>query len=253
MKKYLFFITIGLMSMTNKIIAQQKSNWSYDLGISFFKSSVRNQPDELLYNPVFEKWESISHQTDNYLTTGYKALDPYSFNLSVGFDGLFRYKKYLMIKLGYCYTNTLGIGGKGDITYTDISSNQEITEIKKMANTSHQINYFIGPLIPITAEGAEIFMGFSMMSPTYVSYEEQYQRTESGLVVRDYSKKFTGFFGNCRTVIGIQVPLSNRLKFGSEMVFSYFNGIEIKSGDIADEGFVFPDMQWNFSFRYQIK
>ncbi len=89
---------------------QDESNWSYDLGISFFKSSMRNQPDELLYNPVFEKWEFINHQTEEYSVTEYKALSPYQFNLSVGIDGLFRYKRYFMIKIGYCYTNTLGIG-----------------------------------------------------------------------------------------------------------------------------------------------
>jgi len=253
MKKYLIFVSIGLLSMSYNINAQEASNWTYDLGLSFFKTSVRNQPNELLFNPVFEKWESINHQTANYSVADYKALDPYSFNLSIGIDGLFRYKKYFMLKVGYCYTNTLGIGGKGNITYTDISNNQEISESKEMSYSSHQFNYFMGPLILIGDDGAEIFMGFSMMSPTFVSYKEQYERTEAGLVVQDYDKKFTGFFGNCRSVIGIQVPLSGRLKFGSEMVYSYFNGIELKSGDITDEGFKFPDMQWNFTFRYKIK
>ena len=89
------------------------------------------------------------------------------------------------------------------------------------------------------------------MSPTFISYREQYKRTESGIVVRDYSKKFTGFFGNCRTVIGIQVPLSDKFKIGTEMIYAYFNGIQLKSGDVTDEGFKFPDMQWHFTFRYE--
>jgi len=253
MKKYLLFITIGLLCMSHKVVAQEGTKWSYDLGISFFKSSVRNQPDELLYNPVFERWEYINHQTEEYSVTEYKALDPYAFNLSVGIDGLLRYKKYLMIKVGYCYTNTLGIGGTGKITYTDNSTNHEIIESKEMSYSSHQINYFIGPLLPIKDNGGEIYMGFSMMSPTFVSYKEKYKKTESGTVVRDYNYKFKGFFGNCRIVLGIQLPLSGRLKFGSEMVYSYFNGIELKSGDITDEGFRFPDMQWNFTFRYKMK
>ena len=253
MKKYLVFITIGILSISYNLFAQDESNWSYDLGISFFKSSMRNQPDELLYNPVFEKWEYLNHQTEEYSVTEYKALTPYQFNLSVGIDGLFRYKRYFMIKIGYCYTNTLGIGGTGNITYTDHSSDMEVTELKEMTYTSHQINYFIGPLLPINDNGAEIFMGFSMMSPTFVSYREKYKRSESGSVVRDYDKKFTGFFGNCRSVIGIQVPVSDRLKLGSEMVYSYFNGLELRSGEIADQGFNFPDIQWNFTFRYEIK
>ncbi len=112
------------------------------------------------------------------------------------------------------------IGGTGNIRYTDHSSDLEVIESKEMAYSSHQINYFIGPLLPVGGNGAEIFMGFSMMSPTFVFYREKYKRSESGSVVRDYDKTFTGFFGNCRSVIGIQVPISDRLKFGSEMVYA---------------------------------
>jgi hypothetical protein len=253
MKKYIAFITIGILSISHNSYTQDDSNWSYDLGISFFKTSLRNQPDELLYNPVFEKWEFINNQTETYSVSEYEALAPYQFNLSAGFDFLFRYKRYLMIKIGYCYTNTLGIGGSGNITYTDHSSDLEISESKEMSYSSHQINYFIGPILPVGDKGAEIFMGFSIMSPTYVSYSEKYERSEAGSVVREYDEKFTGFFGNCRSVIGIQVPVSERVRLGSEMVYSYFNGLEIRSGEIADQGFNFPDMQWNFTFRYNIK
>lgn len=91
-------------------------------------------------------------------------------------------------------------------------------------------------------------MGFSMMSPTLVSYKEQYKKTESGITNQEYDKNFTGFFGNCRSLIAMQVPLSARLLFGSEIIIAYFNGIGLTSEDLIDEGFVFPDMQWNFSF-----
>lgn len=253
MKKIIAIIPFCFLGLGHQGFAQQQSKWSYDLGISLFKSSLRNQPDELLYNPVFEKWEYLNHHPEAFSVTEYTALSPYAFNLSIGIDGMFRYRKYLMIKLGYCYTNTLGIGGKGNISYTDISSGLEYTESKEMAFTSHQLNYFIGPVVPLGEEGAEIFMGFSMMSPTFVSFREQYRKSESGTIVREYSHHYTGFFGNCRSVIGIQVPLRGKFKFGTEMVYSYFNGIRLKSGTITDDGFKFPEMQWNFTFRYHFK
>lgn len=254
MKKLFLFLVAVLLYVSNILVAQEKSNWSYDLGVFFFKSSVDRQPDELLYNPVFEKWEAIKNKPAVYSVSEYKkAFDPYPFNLSIGFDGLFRFKKYFMIKLGYCYTNTLGIGGKGSISYTDISTNVESSESKTTAFSSHQITYFLGPLLPINDAGAEIYMGFSMMSPTYVVYKEKYENIESGITIREYDKTFTGFFGNCRTVIGIQVPLSGKFRFGSELVFAYFNGLDVKSGNLVDAGFKFPGMQWNFTFRYEIK
>jgi len=254
MKKYFLISVIAFVTVVYRTTAQEESNWSYDIGISFFKASVNQQPDELLYNPVFERWESIKNQPDIYSVSEYKkAFDPFPFNLSVGVDGLFRYKKYFMIKLGYCYTNTLGIGGKGNITYTTLETNTVTSESKTISYTSHQFNYFIGPLLPINDKGAEIYMGFSMMSPTYVVDKEKYNKTEDGITIRDYNKTFKGFFGNCRTVIGIQVPLSERFRFGSELVFAYFNGLEVKSGDLTDAGFKFPGMQWNFTFRYNIK
>lgn len=248
-----FILLVVLMGLYSNIYAQKESKWTYDTGILFFKSSLKNQPDELLYNPVFEKWESVNQNAGSYTVNEYNALEPYSFNLTLGFDGLFRYKKYLMLKIGYYYTNTLGIGGKGNIAYVKNSDGNLITEEKEMSYSSHQLTYFVGPLIPIGENGSEVFMGFSMMSPTYVSYNEKYKRTEAGITVLDYDKTFKGFFGNCRTLIGMQVPISERWRFGSEIVFAYFNGIELKSENIVDEGFVFPDMQWNFTFRYKIK
>jgi hypothetical protein len=254
MKKFFLFVACSVSIFLSSVQSQQeKSNWSYDIGLAFFKSSVNNQPDELLYNPVFERWEFIAHHSESYKITDYKALDPFPFNLSVGCDVLLRFKKYFMIKLGYCYTNTLGIGGKGNITYTELASNIEYSENKKMSFTSHQFNYFIGPLLPINDKGAEVFLGFSVMSPTYVFYQEQYKMTQAGNTVKNYSNNYTGFFGNCRAMIGIQVPLTEKLRFGSEIVSAYFNGIELKSNSLVEEGFKFPELQWNFTFRYNIK
>ncbi|MFC1585972.1 hypothetical protein ACFL5V_10530 [Fibrobacterota bacterium] len=158
-----------------------------------------------------------------------------------------------MIKIGYCYTNTFGVGGAGDITYRDNSTGLQITESKQMSYSSHQINYFLGPLLPVNEKGTELFMGFSMMSPTFVSLNERYQKTEAGATVREYDKNFSGFFGNCRSVMGIQVPVGERLRLGSELVFAYFNGIELESGSLKDEGFAFPEYQWHFSLRYKVK
>jgi hypothetical protein len=253
MKKNLFLFAIAILGMGHIVNAQNDANWSYDLGISFFKTSLRHQPDELLYNPVFEKWEYINRLTEEYSVTEYMALSPFQFNLSLGIDGLFRFKRYFMIKVGYNYTNTLGVGGTGNIAYTNRSSGLEVNESKEMSYSSHQINYFIGPVLPVGAKGAEIFMGFSLMSPTYVTFSEKYRRSEAESVVREYDIKVTGFFGNCRSVIGIQVPVSDKLRLGTEMVYSYFNGLELKSGQIADQGFSFPDMQWNFTLRYNLK
>jgi len=257
MKKHsivlLLFLALQYTSAQEVPTTHQSSLWSYDIGFSFFKSSIRNQPDELIYNPVFTKWESINQQKDKFQVSEYTALDPYPFNLSVGVDALIRYKKNFMIKIGYCYSNTLGIGGRGNISYVDLSNGMSISDSKVISFTSHQINYFIGPTVPLDDVGSEVYMGFSPMSLTFVSYTEEFTRKENGAIVRDYNKTFNGFFGNCRTVIGMQVPLTERWKFGSELVFAYFNGVEVKSGDLVDEGFRFHDMQWNFTFRYLMK
>jgi hypothetical protein len=253
MKKYFLLFVIATFLYTVEILSQEESNWKSDIGFSFFKSSVNNQPDELLYNPVFAKWENINQQPDLYFVGDYKPLKPYPFNACFGFDYFIKYKKYLMIKLGICYSNNLGIGGDGNISYTDKTSNITYTEKKETGLSSFQINYFIGPCIPIGDNGPEIFMGFSMMSPTWATYKEKYTKTLSSSVIIDYDKTFKGFFGNCRSMIGIQVPISERFKFGTEMVFAYFNGIELKSGSLSDQGFKFPQMQWIFTCRYKIK
>lgn len=253
MKTFINILILTFVLTPNHLYAQEKSDWDYDLGISFFKTSLNNQPDEILFNPVFEKWESINHRPDLYDIPEYKALDPYPFNLCLGADMLIVYKKYFMLKIGYSYSNTLGIGGKENITYADRSDNIIVSESKTISYSSHQLNYFIGPYLPINDNGAAVYMGFSMMSPTYVVYKEGFKKTENGITVEDYNKIFTGFFGNCRSVIGMKVPISEKFRFGSELVFAYFNGIELKSGNLTDEGFKFPSMQWNFSFRYHLE
>jgi hypothetical protein len=158
-----------------------------------------------------------------------------------------------MIKIGICYTNNLGIGGDGTISYTEQASNIAYTEKKEQGFSSFQINYFVGPCIPIGENGPEIFMGFSIMSPTWVSFKEKYTRTQSSSLIVDYNKTFKGFFGNCRSMLGMQIPISEHFKLGTEIVFAYFNGIELKSGSLSDQGFKFPAMQWNFTCRYKIK
>lgn len=245
------FATFVLFSSAS--FGQEESNWKYDVGVSLFKTSLNSQPDELLYNPVFTRWEKINQNTDQYTIGDYKRLDPYPFNLSAGFDCLFKYKKYFMIKLGYNYTNTLGIGGKGNISYLERTTNLNYSENKEMSYSSHQINYFVGPCIPISENGPEIFMGFSMMSPTWVVYNEKYSKIENGIKTVDYNKKFTGFFGNCRSMIGMQVPLTDKLRIGTDIIFSFFNGLELKNGSLKEQGFKFPLMQWHFTLRYKIK
>ena len=88
------------------------------------------------------------------------------------------------------------------------------------------------------------------MSPTWVRYREKYRNTSDGDVVTDYDRAFTGFFGNCRALIGIQVPVSEKLKIGSEAVFSFFNGMELQADGVKDEGFRFPTMKWEITARY---
>jgi len=253
MKTKFLSVSIAFAILSSISFGQKVSNWKSDLGFSFFKSSINNQPDELLYNPVFVRWENINQQPDLYTVKDYKPLKPYQFNASFGLDYFIKYKKYLMIKLGICYTNNLGIGGDGNISYTEKASNIAYTEKKEQGFSSFQINYFIGPYIPISENGPEIFMGFSMMSPAWVSFKEKYTKTQSSNVIVDYNKTFKGFFGNCRSMIGMQVPISEHFKLGTEIVFAYFNGIEVKSGSLSDQGFKFPAMQWNFTMRYKIK
>ena len=72
-------------------------------------------------------------------------------------------------------------------------------------------------------------------------------------MISDYTKTFKGFFGSCRSLIGIQIPITENLKLGSEAVFSFLNYMELKSGTLKDYSFRFPMMKWNFTVRYRIK
>lgn len=250
MKKTLLMIALLSIFIVN---AQEKSNWEVEIGGGLFKGSLNYQPDETLFNPVFSKWENINQNQSDYQVNDYVPLSSYPMDFNVQFDAIFRYKKYLMIKVGYIYSNTFSIGGKGNIEYENLNTGQVFTEKKEMSYSSSQLNYFIGPIIPIGEKGADVFMGFSLFSPTFVTYKEKYEETIDGITLRKYDMKYKGFFGNCRVVIGMQVPLNERLKLGSEIVYSYFNGMKIKSGDVEDNGFILPRMRWFFTLRYKIK
>ena len=90
------------------------------------------------------------------------------------------------------------------------------------------------------------------MPPTQVIYTEKYRKTQDGEVTENYDKTFTGFFGSCRTLFGIQIPVSEKLKLGSEAVFSFVNYMKLESDDLKDHSFRFPNMKWNFIVRYEI-
>jgi hypothetical protein len=250
--KTTLFLGIIFTGLVTNLFAQHNGNWNIDIGIRGFKYSVDNQPLELNYNPVFSRWEGINQNPEIYVVSEYNRLEPLFFNFSFGTDLFIRYKKFLLIKIGYDYSNPFGIGGKGDITYTDKSTGEIIQETKEFSYTSHQVNYFIGPVLPVGENNAEVYLGFSPMSPTWVNYKEKYAKSINGTIVQKYNKRFKGFFGNCRALIGMQVPVSDKIKLGSEMVFSFFNGLELESGKIKDNGFKYPLMKWDFTLRYTI-
>lgn len=247
--KKVYFVVILIVAFQ---MLSAQSNWKVKIGAHGFKYSLKNQPEELIYNPVFHNWEEINQNSDLYQINDYERLDPLNFNLTIGLDVQLRYKKYLMIKIGYDYSNSLGIGGKGNINYTNLSSGETIFEDKEFNYISHQFNCFIGPIIEISENGPELYMGFSMMSPTFVTYKEKYSKVVDNIDVRSYDLDFKGFFGNCRALIGMQVPVNERIMVGSDLTFSYFNGIELNSGNLVDQGFVFPEMKWDITFRYKL-
>ncbi len=244
---------VFLIANITNLFAQEDSKNSIDVGLWGFKYSAEGGPNEINYNPVFTKWESINQNYSDYIVSEYKPLESLYFNMNLGIDLFIRYKKHLLIKLGYDYSNPFGIGGKGNIAFTDNSNGKEYTEQKEFGYTSHQINYFIGPLIPISEEGAEIYLGFSPMAPTWITYNEKYTKTEDTVVMTNYDKTFKGFFGSCRALVGIQISITENLKLGSEAVFAFLNYMELKSGNLQDYSFRFPMMKWNFTVRYQLK
>lgn len=254
MKKAIGLILIILVVFTinTECYAENSSNWTIDAGIRGFKFSADGNPNEIDYNPVFARWENINRDLDGFTVNEYEPLEPLYFNMNLGIDLFIRYKKYLLIKVGYDYSNPFGIGGSGNISYVDNSAGIKYHESKDFSYTSHQVNLFFGPLVPVDDGKAEIYLGFSPMPPTWVKYSEKYTRTRDGSVENTYDKKFTGMFGSCRALIGIQVKVSEKLYLGSEAVFTVLNYMNLESGDLQDNSFQFPGMKWNFTARYRL-
>lgn len=238
-----------LLSTFSEPALAAADDWKIAVGASFFKWSA-GKPNELGYNAVSDRWERTAQDPAQYSVSDYKALEPLYFNMSLGVDAFIRYKRYLLIELAYDYSNPLGIGGQGHIAYTDKTSGIVTTETKKFSFTSHQLSYYIGPILPIA--GAEVYLGFTPMGPTWVSYREKYAMTQNGTSVRAYDMRWHGFFGNCRALLGIQVPVSDRFKIGSEATFVFMNYITLTSGNIEDHSFAFPFMRWTVTARYEV-
>ena len=227
-----------------------REDWTVDIGLRGFKYSASGIPNEIAFNPVFARWEAINQQSDEFAVSAYNALDPLYFNVSLGVDVFLRYRRHLLVRIGYDYSNPMGIGGKGDIEYRELATGKLIRERKEFSYTSHQLNYFVGPILPIGSNGSEAYIAFSLMPPTWVTYREEYRREEDGTTVRRYDETFDGFFGSCRALIGVQVPVTERIKLGSEAIFSFLNFMELSSGDLEDRSFQFPMMKWEFTVRY---
>ncbi len=251
MKKLIsLFLMIIALVHSHRLPAMERSNWQLDAGFRFFKYSA-GTPNEINYNPVFSRWESINQNRSQYAVISYHPLEPLYFNMNFGTDLFIRYRRYLLLKLGYDYSNPLGIGGRGEIEYIDLSSGNRYGEEKEFSYTSHHISYFIGPVVPVDNR-AEIYFGFSIMSPTWVFYRERYKKSENGAVVEAYDRNFKGMFGSCRSLMGIQITAGERIKLGSEAVFTFLNYMHLRSGSIDDYSFQFPRMKWNIVIRYKI-
>ena len=246
---------VWLMSfffLASVLCAQSRSKWQIDFGVRGFKYSVENGPGEIGFNPVFSRWESINQRDKEFQVSDYQPLEPLYFNMNFGVDLFIRYQKHLLIKVGYDYSNPFGIGGAGSIRYQQLPAGIVTAESKEFSYTSHQLNYFIGPLVRVNDTGAEIYMGFSPMAPTRVVYTEKFHKTENGAQVESYDKTFKGLFGSCRALWGLQVPVGKKWKIGSEVVFAFLNYMKLESGELADHSFRFPAMKWNFTVRYAI-
>lgn len=133
--KLLFSVFILIIGFMTNLYAQQNSNWSMDFGIRGFKYSVDNQPKELHYNPVFIRWDNINQNPSDFIVSEYNKLEPLFFNFSFGLDVFIRYKKFLLIKIGYDYSNPFSIGGKGKIIYKEVSTGLNIEEEKEFSYT----------------------------------------------------------------------------------------------------------------------
>lgn len=253
MRPGLFSILIAAAGVIAPGTVRAESDWSIDIGARFFKHSAQGQPNELATEPVFDRWEGINQDRTAYSVSDYAPLEPLYFNMNFGVDVLVRYRTYLMIKLGYDYSNPFGIGGSGHIRYTDNASGVVYEEEKEFSYTSHQLNYFVGPIVPINQGKADIYLGFSPMAPTWVRYRENLSISEDGTEVRAFDRKYRGFFGSCRAVLGVQVRVHPRLKVGSELGFVFLNYMKLESGDLADHSFRFPAMKFNVTLRYSLR
>jgi opacity protein-like surface antigen len=218
-----------------------------DAGAHWFKLAA-DKPAELGPTAVFDRWESIN-ASPNYVVHDYTALKPLYFNMVFGVDVLIRYRRYLMLKLGYDISYPFGIGGYGHIDYFDRATGVEVHESKSFSFTSHQLTTFIGPIVTVD-DRADIYIAFSPMAPTWVRYHEKYERIENGVVLTSTNEHYRGFFGNCRALIGMQVRVTDHLKLGSEAVFAFLNYMQLESSTHTDSTFRFPFMQWMFTARY---
>jgi hypothetical protein len=227
---------------------RQVRSLSLEVGLHWFKTSA-GRPNELQSNAVFDRWESLNAESESQVRD-YVPLKPLYFNMAFGIDALIRYRRHLMLKVGYDVTHPFGIGGYGHIDYQDAASGTRVHEEKSYSYTSHQLNTFLGPIVGLADNRADLYLGLSPMAPTWVFYREHYERTENGHVVRDETRHYRGFFGNCRALVGLQARLGDRFSLGSEAVFAFLNYMSLKSGTHTDDSFQFPFMQWHITARY---
>ena len=247
-KRYLPLIAIALGAYSRPALAET-GDWRLSVGASFFKWSA-GKPNEIAYNAVSDRWERIAQDPGGYTVSDYQGLKPLFFNMSFGVDAFVRYKQYLFFKLAYDYSNPVGLGGSGHITYVDRTTGVTTSETKEFSFASHQLSYYIGPIVSLGQ--ADLYLGFTPMGPTWVRYHEKYSRSENGVTTRAYDMNWHGFFGNCRALMGIQVPVANRFKIGSEATFVFMNYMNLKSGNLEDHSFEFPFMRWTVTARYEL-
>jgi hypothetical protein len=235
---------------------EDRRDWGIDVGARWFKHSASGVPNELGYNDVFSRWEQLaSGRVAGASVTMYRPLEPLYFNMNFGVDAFIRYRNRFFLRLGYDYSDPMGIGGTGRIEYVDSRRGYPVAfeEEKAFSYTSHQINTFLGVLVSLGTDDAEAYMGFSPMAPTWVSYREQYVAiADSATLDATYDRTFSGFFGSCRALLGMQVSVGDRVKVGSELVFAFLNYMKLSSGDIKDHSFRFPNMLWSFTVRYSL-
>jgi hypothetical protein len=140
MTRLLSFLMAGAVALLAAASAQADAqDWSVDVGVRWFKLSSEGGPNELSFNPVFDRWEAIERDRSTYSVSGYTALKPLYFNMSFGADLMVRFKKYLLLRLSYDYTDPLGIGGWGRIAYDETSTGDHVVEKKSFSYTSHQM------------------------------------------------------------------------------------------------------------------